>query len=135
MIRLALAAVAAATALAGHAAPQKVLRVPHLIAETHFDVTVVSDLYSNNICHEIFEAPLTYDFLAQPPKLKAQTLEAMPEITDAGRTYTLRLRKGIFFADDAAFNGEKRELQAKDYDYAIKRLVDPKNASPNLWLI
>src|SRR5690606_38071729 len=63
------------------------------------------------------------------------TLEAMPEITDDGRTYTLRLRKGIFFADDPAFGGRKRELVAKDYEFAMKRLVDPKIASPNLWLI
>jgi ABC-type transport system substrate-binding protein len=134
-MRLVAALLASLGLAIAQAAPQKVLRVPYLIAETHFDVAVVSDLYSNNVCHEIFEAPLTYDFLAQPAKLKPQTLEAMPEVTDGGRTYTLRLRKGIFFADDAAFNGQKRELQARDYDYAIKRLVDPKNASPNLWLI
>jgi len=131
-VAIAAAAFAAAGALA---APQKVLRVPYLIAETHFDVTNVSDLYSNNICHEIFEAPLTYDFLARPAKLKPQTADAMPEITDGGKTYTIRLRKGIHFSDDPAFGGRKRELVAGDYEYAIKRLVDARNASPNLWLI
>ena len=127
----------AALALAAppaHAEP-KVLRVAYLIAETNFDPARVDDLYSNNIIEEILEAPLTYDFLARPAKLKPQTLEAMPEITDAGKTYTLRIRKGIYFGEDPAFGGKKRELTAGDYEYALKRLMDPKNASPNLWLI
>ncbi|MDQ3026016.1 MAG: ABC transporter substrate-binding protein [Pseudomonadota bacterium] len=117
------------------AAPLKVLRVPFLIAETNFDPAAVSDQYSHNIIHEIFEPPLTYDFLARPAKLKPETAESMPQITDNGKTYTIRLKKGIFYADDPAFNGQKRELVAKDYEYAMKRLIDPKNSSPNLWLI
>ncbi len=116
-------------------AQQKVLRVAYLIAETNFDPAFTSDLYSNNIIEEIFESPLTYDFLARPAKLKPQTLEAMPEITDGGKTYTLRIRKGIYFTDDPAFEGKRRELTAADYDFAFKRLMDPKVSSPNLWLI
>ena len=125
----------AACALGGAHAQQKVLRVAYLIAETNFDPAFTSDLYSNNITEEIFESPLTYDFLARPAKLKPQTLEAMPEITDGARTYTLRLKKGIYFSDDPAFEGKKRELTAADYEFAFKRLIDPKVSSPNLWLI
>ena len=117
------------------AAPQKVLRVAYLIAETNFDPAAVSDLYSNNVIEEIFDAPLTYDFLARPAKLKPQTLAAMPEVTDGGRTYTLRLKQGIYFADDPAFKGQKRELVAKDYEFAFKRIMDPAVRSPNTWLL
>lgn len=116
-------------------AQTKVLRVPFLSAETNFDPAYVSDTYSNSVVHEIFEAPLTYDFYADPAKVRPQTLEAMPEITDGARTYTLHIRKGIYFADDPAFEGKPRELTAADYEFAMKRLVDPKIASPNLWLI
>jgi hypothetical protein len=28
-----------------------------------------------------------------------------------------------------------RELHAKDYEFTIKRLIDPKIASPNAWLV
>ncbi|HTS84871.1 MAG TPA: ABC transporter substrate-binding protein [Usitatibacter sp.] len=135
MRRLALAAFSAALLCAAAHAEEKVLRVPFLIAETNFDPAFVSDLYSGTICEEIFEAPLTYDFLARPAKLKPQTLEALPEITDGGRTYTLHVKKGIYFSDDPAFGGKKRELVANDYAYAMKRLMDPSVASPNLWLI
>ena len=126
--------VAAFACGAAHA-EQKVLRVPFLSAETNFDPAFVSDLYSNAICEEIFEAPLTYDFLARPVKLKPQTLEALPEISDDGKTYTLHLKKGIYFSDDPAFGGKRRELVASDYEFAMKRLMDPKVSSPNLWLI
>jgi ABC-type transport system substrate-binding protein len=133
-IRLVLAAIAAAAAFGAHGA-EKVLRVAFNIAETNFDPAFVSDLYSNSVVHEIFESPLTYDFLARPAKLKPETAESMPEVTDDGRTYTIRLKKGIYFADDPAFGGKKRELTAADYDFALKRLMDPAVSSPNLWLI
>src|SRR4051812_4106592 len=134
MKRLLLAAFLACTTLAA-TAELKVLRIAFLSAETNFDPTFVSDLYSNSVTTEIFEAPLTYDFLARPMKLKPQTAEAMPEVSADGLTYTIRIRKGLYFSDDPAFEGRKRELTAADFEFAMKRLVDPKNASPNLWLI
>src|SRR6476646_6392170 len=69
----ALGAFAGATP-ASAAAPEKVLRVAYLIAETNFDPAATSDTYSGNIEAEIFESPLTYDFLARPAKLKPLTL-------------------------------------------------------------
>jgi peptide/nickel transport system substrate-binding protein len=138
MSRVAAAILAVAAFAFAHgalAAPLKVLRVPFVIAETNFDPAFVADQYSNNILEEIFEAPLTYDFLARPMKLKPQTAEAMPEISADGKTYTIRLKKGVYFADDPVFEGKKRELVAADYEYAMKRLIDPKVSSPNLWLI
>jgi oligopeptide transport system substrate-binding protein len=135
MKRAALALTFAALSLGAADAEEKVLRVPFVIAETNFDPAFVSDQYSNTVIEEILEAPLTYDFLARPAKIKPQTLEALPEVTDSGKTYTLHIRKGIYFADDPAFGGKKRELTAADYEFAFKRLMDPKNASPNLWLI
>ncbi len=133
--RMATALGALALAAIAHAAPLKVLRVAFPIAETNFDPAATSDIYSGTIQEEIFESPLTYDFLARPAKVKPQTAAALPTITDGGRTYTLHLRKGIDFADDPVFAGRKRELTARDYEYAFKRLMDPVVSSPNLWLI
>lgn len=121
--------------LPAYAAEQKVLRIPFLIAETNFDPAFASDLYSNNVIDEILEPPLTYDMLARPAKLKPQTLEAMPEVTEGGRIYTMHIKKGIHFSDDPVFKGAKRELVAQDYIFAIQRLIDPKMASPNSWMV
>jgi ABC-type transport system substrate-binding protein len=134
MKRSLFAAVLACAALAA-GAQQKVLRIAFLAGETNFDPTFVSDLYSNSVTIEIFEAPLTYDLLARPMKLKPQVAESMPEVSADGLSYTIRLKKGVYFSDDPAFGGRKRELTAADFDFAMKRLIDPANHSPNLWLI
>ena len=38
--------------------------------------------------------------------------------------------RGIYFQDDPAFKGERRELVAADYVYAYKRFFDPRWKSP-----
>jgi ABC-type transport system substrate-binding protein len=40
------------------------------------------------------------------------------------------VKPGIFFSDDPAFKGSRRELTARDYAYSIKRFLDPVNRSP-----
>ena len=107
-------------------AEQKVLRYAFEVAETSFDPHRISDVYSNIVNNGMFESPLSYDYLARPLQLKTQTAESMPEISPDGTTYTIRIKPGVYFADDAAFKGQKRELVAADYVYSIKRLLDPK---------
>ncbi len=112
---------------------EKTLRYAFPIAETGFDPAQLSDLYSSNLIDNIFDTPLKYDYLARPVKLQPNTLEAMPEVTEGGTVYTMRVKPGIFFADDEAFKGRKRELVAEDYVYSLKRLFDPSLRSPNLY--
>jgi ABC-type transport system substrate-binding protein len=114
-------------------APQKVLRYAFPVAETGFDPAQISDLYSRTVAANIFEAPLTYDYLARPAVVKPQTAAALPEISDGGKRFVFRIRPGIYFADDPAFQGRKRELVAADYVYSVKRHYDPKHKSPNLF--
>ncbi|TMG75521.1 MAG: hypothetical protein E6H80_05545 [Betaproteobacteria bacterium] len=119
----------------GHAADlSKALRITFQVAETGFDPVKVSDYYSGTVIESIFDPLLTYDYLARPAKLVPNTAESLPQITDNGKTYTLKLRKGIYFASDPAFKGKRRELTAEDYAYSIKRFFDPKNRSPYAFL-
>src|SRR6187401_1425741 len=115
-------------------APVKTLRVTFQAAESGFDPVRVSDYYSGTIINAIFDPLLTYDYLARPAKLVPNVTEALPEISDGGRTYTLRLKPGIHFTDDPAFKGRKREVTTADYAYAIRRFLDPKNRSPYAFL-
>ncbi len=115
------------------AQPLKVLRYAFPVAETGFDPAQISDLYSRTVAANIFEAPLTYDYLARPAQVKPQTAAALPEITEDGKRFVFRIRPGIYFADDAAFKGQKRELTAADYVYSLKRHYDPKYKSPSLF--
>ena len=115
---------------AAHAVPaadaNKTFRYAFEIAETSFDPHRISDAYSQIVNQGMFDAPLTYDYLARPVKLKANTAVSLPEVSADGLTYTVRIQPGIHFADDPAFNGGKRELTAADYVYSMKRLLDPK---------
>ena len=127
---LAAAALALVAASADAADPNKVLRIAFINAETGFDPARVSDSYSNVVNEAIFERLLSYDYLARPARLVAEAAEAMPDVTDSGRVYTFRIRKGIHFAPDPAFKGKRRELTADDFVYSFKRFVDPRLRSP-----
>ncbi|MFG6412423.1 ABC transporter substrate-binding protein [Roseateles sp. DC23W] len=116
-------------------AQDRVLRQAFKVAETGFDPAQISDLYSKAIAAAIFDAPLEYDFGARPFKLRPSTLAAMPEISADFKTITMKVKPGIYFADDPAFKGRKRELTAEDYVYSVKRHYDPQWKSPNLYLL
>ncbi len=120
---------------AGAADPAKILRIASIRAETGFDPAMASEVYSSAVIAAIMEPLLTFDYLARPVKVIPLTATALPEISDNGRTYTFRIRPGIFFAADPAFKGKRRELTADDYAYAIKRLVDPAMRSPNAFYV
>src|SRR5450432_3748035 len=109
MLRTLLALVLCAAGPALAAEPAKVFRYAFEVAETSFDPHRIADVYSNIVNGGMFDAPLNYDYLARPLKLKASTA-AMPEVNADGTVYTLHVKPGIFFADDPAFNGKKREL-------------------------
>ncbi len=114
---------------ASAADPKKVLRVAFPTAETGFDPVRVIDLYSNTINEAIYERLLTYDYLARPARLVPMTAEAMPEVSDGGKTYLFRIKKGIYFTPDPVFKGKQRELVAQDYVYTYMRFMDPVNRS------
>lgn len=142
MMRTLLALLWALCALGAHAQgtakwadPAKVLRVAIPIAETGFDPQAAQDLYSNTINSAMFEPLYEYDYLARPHRIIPRTAEALPEISADGLTWKIRIRKGIYFADDPVFKGVKRELTAHDYVYSLKRLVDPKVRSPNVFIL
>ena len=119
-------------ALAADAA--RTLRVAFPVAETGFDPQAIGDTYSDAVCLAIFDPLYRYDYFARPAVLQPNTADGLPEITDGGRTYTIKVKRGIHFAADPAFGGERRELTAEDYVYSIKRVFDPKVRSYWLYL-
>ena len=108
----------------------RVLRYAFPIAETGFDPAQINDTYSRTVTCHIFEALYAYDHLARPPRLVPLTAAGEPEASEDFRTWTFKVRPGIYFADDPAFKGQMRELVAQDFVYAIKRYADPKVKSP-----
>src|SRR5450432_162026 len=88
----------------------KVIRDVFPAAETGFDPVVSNELYSGTIVQAIFDTLYTYDYLARPSKIVPLAADSLPTITDNGKTYTIKLKKGILFNDDPVFGGKKREL-------------------------
>jgi ABC-type transport system substrate-binding protein len=114
----------------GAAAPKKVFHFAFSSAETSLDPAKINDLYSRTITPHIFEALYKYDHLARPVKIKPNLADGMPEVSADFRTWTIKVRRGIYFADDPAFKGQRRELVAQDFVYSMKRIFDPAVKSP-----
>jgi ABC-type transport system substrate-binding protein len=135
LLPLMLGAALALSNAAAAAEPLKVLRYAFPIAETNFDPAQISDLYSRTVAVGFFEAPLEFEFLARPVRMRPATAAAMPEVSDDYKTFTFSIKPGIHFADDPAFKGRQRELTAEDYVYSLKRHYDPRWKSGNLYIL
>ena len=108
----------------------KVLRYAFRIAETGFDPAQINDIYSRTVTGHIFDGLYRYDYLARPFKIEPNTADGMPEVSEDFRTWTVRIKPGIYFDNDPVFKGVKRELIAADYVYSLKRFFDPRWKSP-----
>jgi ABC-type transport system substrate-binding protein len=117
-------------ATAAVASAPRVLRYSFPVAETGFDPARVDDIYSQIVTSHVFDGLYHYDHLTRPFKVTPNVAEAMPEVSDDHRTWTVRIKPGLYFSDDPAFKGRKRELVAQDYVYAFKRFFDPAVRSP-----
>lgn len=117
---------------ANPADPAKVLRIAFPSPETGFDPVRVNDLYSNTITGAIFQPLVTYDWMAMPTRIVPHAAESLPEISADGKTYTFKVKKGLFFTPHDVFKGQRRELTAQDFVYTLLRHADPKNRSPQV---
>ena len=140
MIALRAAALALCALVAAPAPPAvaagagTMLHVAFPVAESGFDPQAIGDAYSDALCLAIFDPLYRYDYFARPAALEPNTADGLPQIGDGGRTYTIRVKRGIYFAPDPAFGSARRELTADDYVYSIKRVFDPKVRSYWLYL-
>ena len=114
---------------------EKTLHIAFPVAESTFDPAQVGDVYSIAVIGGIFDGPLEYEALAQPVRIRVNTAAALPEVSNDFRTFTVHIKPGIYFADDAAFNGVERELVAADYVYSLKRHYDPRWKSSKLVIL
>src|SRR6266849_2896926 len=111
--------------------PAKVLRIAFPSDVSGLDPAGTQETYATLVEQKIFDALYVWDYLARPYRFVPSIATGMPEISADGRVWTIRIRPGIYFADDPAFAGKKRELTAADFVYAWKRIVDPRVRSPN----
>lgn len=62
-------------------------------------------------------------------------LAASWKVSADGKKYIFYLRKNIFFHDAEGFENNKgREVNAQDFVYSFKRIIDPKTVSRGAWI-
>ncbi len=92
----------------------------------------IGDTTSNSVASQIFETLYTYKYLDRPYEIIPALAEDSPKISEDGKKYTIKIKEGIFFADDPAFpKGRGRELTAEDFIFAWMRMADLNNRSTN----
>ncbi|MSQ98328.1 MAG: heme-binding protein, partial [Xanthomonadales bacterium] len=104
-------------------------------APTDLDPAHASNTYANFLVVNLYDTLFRYKYLARPYELVPNLAEALPQVSADGLAYTIRIKPGVHFMDDAAFPGGKgRELTARDFVYSIKRHFDPSTRSQAAWI-
>jgi len=100
------------------------------------DPALAQDKYSSDEIVKVYEGLLQFHPLKRPYVLEPLLAEALPIVSKDKLKYTFKIRKGVRFHDDKAFpEGKGREVTAKDFEYSLKRLADPKVQSTGWWLL
>ena len=95
----------------------------------------IGDVTSSLVASQIFECLYQYHYLERPYELIPQLAEDMPHVSKDELTYTIKIKKEVYFQDDACFpNGRGRALKAEDFVFAWKRIADIKYLSKNWWI-
>jgi oligopeptide transport system substrate-binding protein len=123
-------------ALEGHLkGPAKIYRHSLDGAPSSLDPVNAATIHANHIVVNIYDTLYRYKYLTRPYQIVPNLAVAMPEVSDDGLIYTIKIKKGVFYADDLAFpNGKGREVIAEDLVYSIKRHFDVTNRSQGSWL-
>ncbi len=112
------------------ASERMVIRVPMFSKIQTLDCGNLTDVYSIGVASQIYESLYEYHYLKRPVELVPLLAEDMPDISEDHLTYTIRIRKGIFYHDDPCFpDGKGREVKAADFVFALKRIANVKYMS------
>jgi oligopeptide transport system substrate-binding protein len=113
----------------------RTLRVGMPVITETLDPARATTMQAGMLMAGVFETLYVLDPLARPAAIVPLTAATMPEVSVDYRTFTIRIRRGIFFTSHPVFGSKPRELTAADFAYAFKRAVDPKIRSPGLFLV
>jgi ABC-type transport system substrate-binding protein len=115
---------------------EKVLRIGAVAVAGSSDPNNLDSMYDLDLANLVYDTLYEYEYLARPFKLKPAMAESVPKVSKDGLTYTIKLKKGIEYIDDACFpGGQGREAVMKDFVTNLMRKADIKTRSSNWWLI
>ncbi|GJM18066.1 MAG: hypothetical protein DHS20C14_02790 [Phycisphaeraceae bacterium] len=127
-----------AVAVGTASAQEKVAQLPiRTDGPKSLDPVVGSTVYDNMACAQIYETLLVNKY-AKPTEKEPLLLAEMPVSEDGGKTWSLKLKPGVLFHDNACFTktkGKGRELVTDDVFYSFKRLADAAYELESWWLL
>src|SRR6056297_2365741 len=104
-------------------------------APSTIDPVQSSNIYANTVVLNAYDTLYRFKYLARPYEPAPNLAAAMPEISDDGLVYRIRLKQGVHFIDDHAFEGGVgREVVAEDFVYSLKRHFDSSQRPRGAWL-
>jgi ABC-type transport system substrate-binding protein len=104
-------------------------------APSSIDPVQARNIYVNTVTLNAYDTLYSFKYLARPYQVKPNLAVDLPEVSDDGLTYTIRIKQGVHFIDDPAFeDGIGRELVAEDIVYSLKRHFDPSQRPAGAWL-
>lgn len=79
---------------------------------------------------QVLEPLYQYHYLKRPYEIQPLVAEALPQLEDKGKVFTIKLKKNVQYHDHPAFKGKKRFLKAEDFVLQFKRLAMDSLKSP-----
>jgi oligopeptide transport system substrate-binding protein len=86
------------------------------------------------IIAQSYETLYQYHYLKRPYEVIPALANGMPKISDDGKVYEIKIKKGIYYHDSQNIFPKPREVIAKDFINHIKRLAFKPLASIGTWL-
>lgn len=113
---------------------ENVINIPLTGEISTLDPANSYDTVSNTIVYQVYEQLFDYHYLRRPYQLQPLLAAEMPQVSDDGLTYTIKLKANVPYHSDPAFKGQTRILKAEDFITQIKRLAWKSTNSNGWWL-
>lgn len=109
---------------------KKIFRYNESAGISSLDPAFAKDQANIWACNQLYNGLIELD-----DQLNIQSCIAKKwEISENGCLYTFILRNDIYFINNECFKNKNRKVNASDFEYSFKRIVDKKIASPGAWI-
>ncbi len=89
---------------------------------------------SLKVIGQSLETLYQYHYLKRPYEVIPSLAEGMPKVSSDGKTYTIAIKKNIYYHDRTPFFESRTTVKAQDFINQIKRLAFPSLRSTGSWL-
>lgn len=99
-----------------------------------FDPAIAFNDDSLFVMSQTLETLYQYHYLKRPYEVIPLLADGMPEISDGGKTYLIKIKKGVKYQNYNRIFDQQRTVKAQDFVWAIKRLAYKPLKSTGTWL-